>query len=122
MDDIKEEVREFMKERKWLDQPPGDVAKSIVIEGAELLEHFQWSNFFDEEIEKDPQIREEIKQELADVLIYCLEMAIILDCDPKEIIRSKLALAAKKYPAGSVDGQLGSKKYREIKKRHRAAN
>jgi len=120
MEDIKKEVLDFMKERRWDSQPPGDVAKSIVIEAAELLEHFQWSNFFNEEVEKDPLIKEEIKKELADILIYCVEMSILLDCDIKEIIRQKLALAAKKYPVGTVDGQLGSKKYKEIKKRHRA--
>ena len=53
MKNTKEEVRKFMEERNWLNQPAGDVAKSIVIEAAELLEHFQWNNFFEEEVEKD---------------------------------------------------------------------
>ena len=39
--DLKKMVGKFMSERNWLDQPPADVAKSIVIEAAELLEHFQ---------------------------------------------------------------------------------
>ena len=44
-----------MEERAWLDQPVADVAKSIIIEAAELLEHFQWNNFFAEQVENDPK-------------------------------------------------------------------
>jgi dCTP diphosphatase len=117
---IQQEVKDFMRERDWLNQPLADVAKSIVIEGAELLEHFQWNNYFQEEVEKDPEMKEEIIKELADVFIYCIEMSILLGVDIEEIVHSKLLAAAKKYPVGVVNGKLGSKKYNEIKKKHRA--
>lgn len=120
MKDSKGKVRKFMEERDWLNQPPADVAKSIIIEAAELLEHFQWNNFFDEQVEKDPDAKQEIVDELADVFIYSIEMAILLDCDIDKIIESKLAKAAKKYPVGLVNGKLGSKKYKEIKKKYRS--
>ena len=109
-----------MKERDWLGQLPADVAKSIIIEAAELLEHFQWNNFFSEEVEKDPEAKREIVHELADVFIYATEMAILLNVNIEDIVHEKLILAAKKYPSDSVKGKLGSKRYKEIKRMHRA--
>lgn len=121
MKNIKEVVHAFMAERKWLNQPPADVAKSIVIEAAELLEHFQWTQFFQENPEIDPAEKEEIKEELADVLIYAIEMAILLECDIEDIVKAKLEKAAKKYPAKETV-VLGSKGYKGIKKAYRAKN
>jgi NTP pyrophosphatase (non-canonical NTP hydrolase) len=120
MKNVKNVVKKFMKDRNWLNQPPADVAKSIIIEAAELLEHFQWNNYFQEEIEKDPDMKQEIIDELADVFIYAIEMSILLNCNIEKIVQSKLERAAKKYPVGIVNGKLGSKRYREIKKKHRA--
>ncbi|MDE2010854.1 MAG: nucleotide pyrophosphohydrolase [Patescibacteria group bacterium] len=122
MENIKDEVRKFMKERDWLNQPASDVAKSIVIEAAELLEHFQWNSFFAEEVEKDHELKQEIVKELADVFIYAIEMAIVLDVDIADIVHQKLLAAAKKYPVGVVNGKLGSKRYKEIKKEYRKNN
>ncbi len=120
MNEVKKEVQKFMEERDWLGQPPADVAKSIIIEAAELLEHFQWSSFFCEEVEKDQKTKNEIVAELADVFIYAVEMAILLDVNIGDIVHAKLIKAAKKYPVGVVNGKLGSKKYKEIKKKYRA--
>lgn len=119
MKNIKETVKEFMAARNWLNQPPADVAKSIVIEGAELLEHFQWTQFFEEKPELDPEEKQEIIEELADVFIYAIEMSILLDCDIEDIIKAKLDKAAKKYPAKDTV-VLGSKGYKGIKKAYRA--
>ena len=120
MHKIQKEVKDFMTEREWLSQPPADVAKSIIIEGAELLEHFQWSNPLIQEVEKEPELKEEIVKELADIFIYSIEMSILLGVDIEQIVHDKLVAAAKKYPVGVVNGKLGSKKYKEIKKQHRA--
>ena len=119
MKSIRNEVAAFMAERNWDKQPPADVAKSIVIEGAELLEHFQWSSFFAEDIENKPEIRQDIIDELADVFIYALQMSILLNCDVDTIIRSKLARAAKKYPVKLVKGKASVESYRKIKSQHR---
>jgi len=121
MKNVTKIVKKFMDERDWNDQPPGDIAKSIIIEAAELLEHFQWSSFFSEDATKDPRIKQEIIDELADVFVYAIEMSIALDCNIETIVKNKLKKAAKKYPPKKVMGFLGSKAYREIKKRHRAA-
>lgn len=121
MKDFRQKVKEFMLERNWLSQPSSDIAKSIIIEAAELLEHFQWINYAAEDVLKNPALKQEIVDELADVFIYATEMAIQLDCDIGEIIHEKLVKAGKKYPVGVVNGKLGSKKYREIKKAYRKA-
>ena len=90
MHEIMEEIINFQKERDWKKfHTPENLAKSISIEAAELLEHFQWQKEYDEG---------EVADELADVLIYCLYMADALDLDVKEIIRNKMKKNAIKYP------------------------
>lgn len=118
MNKSRKEVRKFMEERDWLKQPVSNVAKSIVIEAAELLEKFQWDNFDTEDINKNPELKTEIFHELADVFVYAIEMAILLDCDIDTIVHNKLILAGKKYPPQLVMGK-NLKKYWEIKKKHR---
>lgn len=88
-----EKINEFPRVRGWQDyQTPGNLAKSISIEAAELLECFQW----DESGSMDT--REHICEELADVMIYCIHMAHVLDVDLDDIIDDKLAKSALKYP------------------------
>ncbi len=104
MDDIKEELLMFQKERDWKKfHTPENLAKSISIEAAELLEHFQWQKEYDEN---------EVADELADVLIYCLYMADAMDFDVKEIILNKMEKNALKYPVDKSKGN--AKKYTEL--------
>ena len=90
-------IRKFSEDRDW-DQfhSPANLAKSIVIEAAELLESFQWS---DEEYDL-----QHIKEELADVINYCLQMALVLNVDPIEIVNDKMDLNEKKYPISKAKG------------------
>ena len=84
---------EFQAERDWKKfHTPENLAKSISIEAAELLEHFQWGKEYDES---------EVADELADVLIYCIYMADAMDFDIKEIIYTKMDKNAVKYPPKS---------------------
>lgn len=99
MKTIEKKIYKHLKERNWHNLKPVDLAKSIMIEGAELLELFQWENKSLEEIKKDKIKIEEIKGELADVVIYCLEMSVLLGLDTGKIINTKLAHVQKKYPA-----------------------
>ena len=104
MDDIKKELLMFQKERDWKKfHTPENLAKSISIEAAELLEHFQWQKEDDEN---------EVADELADVLIYCLYMADAMDFDVKEIILNKMEKNALKYPVDKSKGN--AKKYTEL--------
>ena len=97
MDEVKKELIEFQRERDWKKfHTPENLAKSISIESAELLEHFQW--------QKDYDI-DEVAEELADVLIYSLYMADALDLDIKEIILDKMKKNAE--PRGAGQGRLG---------------
>lgn len=116
-ENARELVKQFMKERGWDDQPLEDVAKSIVIEAAELLEHFQWSAFFSDKL--DPETRKKVIEELADVTIYINQMSILLDCDLDIAVSEKLKLSAKKYPAHIFKGNKDPKVYWETKKEHR---
>lgn len=97
--ELEKKIYSHLKARNWHNLRPSDVAKSIMIEGAELLELFQWENLSLEEIKQNKHKIEEIKKELADVLIYAIEMSVLLDLDTEKIIRKKLAHVAKKYPA-----------------------
>ena len=100
-------IRRFSDERDW-DQfhSPANIAKSIVIEAAELLECFQW-----DEDEYDIQ---HIKEELADVIVYCRNMLDKLDLDVDEIVNMKMEQNERKYPwIRRREAQLSMTAYRE---------
>ena len=92
-----ERIRRFSDDREW-DQfhTPENLAKSIVIEAAELLECFQWSDS-----EYDLQ---HVKEELADVIVYTQNMLDKLDLDPDEIVNMKMEQNEKKYPVEKAKG------------------
>lgn len=98
-------IRKFTKDRDW-DQfhSPANLAKSIVIEAGELLECFQWSD--------DTFDLEHVKEELADVLVYCQNMADKLGLDEDEIVNSKMDKNEAKYPVEKAKGN--AKKYDEF--------
>ena len=104
MKEIYDELITFQKERDWKQfHTPENLAKSISIESGELLEHFQWQKEYN---------KDEVAEELADVLIYCLYMAYALDVDVKEIIMNKMKKNALKYPVEKSKGN--AKKYTEF--------
>ncbi|WP_197028474.1 nucleotide pyrophosphohydrolase [Bacillus sp. EB01] len=106
---VLEEILSFRKERDWEQfHNPKDLAISISLEASELLENFQWKD--SQEALKENM--DNIKDELADVLIYSLMLAHDLDLDVSKIIHNKVQKNAKKYP---VEKALGSnKKYTEL--------
>ena len=99
MKKLEKKIYTYLKERNWDELRPSDVAKSIMIEGAELLELFQWENLSLEEVKSNKEKVEEIKSELADVLIYAIDMSVLLGFDTEKIIQKKLVRISKKYPA-----------------------
>lgn len=124
MEALEKDISRFLKERKWDKLRPGDLAKSISIEAGELLELFQWHNPTLDEVKKDKVKLMQVKKELADVLIYCLDLSVTLGIDTKKIIREKLNHAKKKYPAKVMKKEAersypGSENYWEIKKKYR---
>ena len=104
MNEVKEQIKQFNVERDW-DQfhSPENLAKSISIEAGELLECFQWNNNFD---------KNEVCEELADVVNYCILLADKLEVELEDIILAKLEKTKKKYPVDKAKGK--STKYDKL--------
>jgi dCTP diphosphatase len=101
---VQDEIAAFVAERDWAQfHTPENLAKSISIEAGELLECFQWGAEGD---------GDRVREELADVLTYCMLLAAQIGVDPNEIILEKLAITRKKYPADKARGR--STKYDEL--------
>lgn len=117
--ELHEKILEFDKKRGW-NQPVQNIAKSVVIEAAELLEHFQWDENEDDLKKKDFK---EIGFEMADVIWYLFNLADKLNIDIVEAIEQKYKHNEIKYPIDKFIGKHDSefyftqkKKYRELKK------
>ena len=111
IEQIKVRLREFSAERDW-DQfhSPKNLAMALIVEAAELVEHFQWLR--EEESTSLPADKlEEIEQELADIQIYLIRLADKLDIDLMNAVDSKINLNEKKYPVSKVKGS--ARKYSE---------
>src|SRR6266851_5713387 len=97
---LRKHISDFRDERDWLkDNTPKNLAISISVEAAELLDHFQWKT--DEQIReavKDRTKKNKISDELTDVLILCLGFSDVMRIDISEAIDTKLRKAAEKYP------------------------
>ena len=105
LDKLKQRIDKFNKDRDW-DQfhTPANLAKSISIEASELLECFQWS--------EDNYNLENVKEELADVMNYCIQLSQVLNVDIIDIINSKMDKTEKKYPVNKAKGV--STKYNKL--------
>jgi len=114
LSELKRRVIAFRDERDWKKyHNPKDLALSINIEAGELAEIFQWKT--NEEVKealKNPQKLGELKHELADIVIYCLDMAEETGVDLEKAILEKLEHNAKKYPVEKAKGS--AKKYTEL--------
>ena len=101
----KDRIRRFSVDRDW-DQfhSPANLAKSIAIEASELLECFQW--------DEDHYDLEEVKEELADVLVYAQNLLDKLGLDEDEIINDKMTKNEAKYPVEKAKGR--STKYDKL--------
>ena len=90
-------VKRFVEDRDWVQfHTPANLAKSISIEANELLECFQWD---EEQYDLD-----HVKEELADVMVYCLDMLQCLNLDADEIINTKMDKNELKYPIEKAKG------------------
>lgn len=104
LDLLMQRIDKFNKDRDW-DQfhSPVNLAKSISIEANELLECYQWN---------DNANIEDVKEELADVMNYCLQMSMVLGVDPIDIMNKKMDKTEKKYPVDKAKGV--STKYNKL--------
>lgn len=100
-----ERIKKFRDDREWKQfHTPSNLAKAISIESGELLEEFLWDN--------DNFNLQNVKEELADVMIYCIHMANALDVNIEDIINMKMDKNEMKYPVEKSKGK--STKYTEL--------
>lgn len=111
--ELVEKILKFRDERNWKQfHNPKDLAISINLEAAELLENFQWTGSDTESAGR----LENISEELADVVIYCIYMADALGLDMDTIVRNKLLKNGEKY---KINNSYGNKnKYTRLKVCH----
>ena len=105
MKETMERIKKFRDDRDWQQfHTPSNLAKAISIEAGELLEEFLWDN--------DNFNLQNVKEELADVMIYCIHMANTLDVNIEDIINMKMDKNEMKYPVEKSKGK--STKYTEL--------
>jgi len=105
--ELKELVREFIHERNWEKyHTPKDLAEAVCVESGELLEIFQWVSSEEASSWKSaPSKLKLIKEELADVFIYCLSMANTMNIDLTQAVLVKLTKDEEKYPVDKFYGK-----------------
>lgn len=110
--DLRDKLREFARARDW-DQfhTPKNLATALAVEAAELLEHFQWLRD-EESTSLQPEVREAVSLEAADVLLYLVRLADKLDLDLISLAERKIEINSEKYPAALARGN--AKKYTDL--------
>lgn len=104
LEEIKQQLRVFAKERDW-DQfhSPKNFSMALIVECAELVEHFQWLS--DEQSKQLPaDTLDEVSLEMADIMIYLIRLADKLDVDLLQTVERKIGLNAIKYPIEKSKG------------------
>lgn len=120
INDLRERANEFLEKRGWgKNLTPKNLAVSIAIEAAELMEHYQW----DEYTVDNQQKQAAIKAELADIIIYCLYFADATDINISQAVVNKLDANADKYPVDIFNQDSDDPAdYERIKKKYRGKN
>lgn len=98
---VKDEILDFVSKRDWRKyHNPANLSEAIIVEAGELLQLFLFTDHkkIEEESKVDSVLRERIEEELADIMIYSIELADHLDMDVSEIISKKLKKSSKKHP------------------------
>jgi len=111
METLLKNIREFNSKRDWQQyHSPKNLAMALSVEVAELVEHFQWLNQAQSR-SVGPAKKEEIKDEIGDILIYLINLADQLDIDPVQAALDKIEINRKKYPVNRSKGN--ALKYKE---------
>jgi NTP pyrophosphatase (non-canonical NTP hydrolase) len=105
LQDLKDHMALFVRERDWEQfHTPKNLAMSIAIEAAELMEHFQWLTVEDsKQLKSGPLV--DVGEELADIIIYSLSLSNTLGLDLSQIVLDKMAKNNRKYPSEKVRGK-----------------
>lgn len=109
LNDLANQLKQFASEREWQQfHSPKNLSAALSVEAAELLEHFQWLTE-EQSRQLSPEQLEAVGAEVADVLLYLIQLASALGIDPIAAAQAKLKLNALKYPVDRARGS--SKKY-----------
>ncbi len=112
IDKLTRALREFARERDWEQfHSPKNLATALVVEAAELVEHFQWLKEH-ESAHLSPEKLKEVELEIGDVFIYLVRLADTLEIDPLAAAEKKMTINAERYPADKVRGK--ALKYKDL--------
>lgn len=112
LDDLARRLDRFASERDWQQfHSPKNLASALIVEAGELLEHFQWMTEAQSR-ELPPAKLEAVRSEVADVLLYLVQLSTALGIDPVTAARDKLAANADRYPVDKARGN--SRKHDEL--------
>src|SRR5664279_1414904 len=110
--DLAQQLDQFAKDRDWQQfHSPKNLASALVVEAGELLEHFQWMTE-EQSRQLSSERRDAVGAELADVLLYLVQLATSLRIDPLAAAQAKLKVNEAKYPVDRARGN--SRKYDEL--------
>ncbi|MFA7097017.1 MAG: nucleotide pyrophosphohydrolase [Gammaproteobacteria bacterium] len=111
LEELKLRLREFARARDWEQfHSPKNLAMALIVEAAELVEHFQWLTQ-EQSRQLPPDKLAEVEQELADVFIYLIRLADMLGVDLMQAAQNKILVNERKYPADKA--RASAKKYTE---------
>lgn len=114
-EELSQRIRKYLEARDWHNNTPRSLATSMVLEASELLEHYQWSD-------KPVGDKEDLGEELADILVYAFQFAHQNNIDIPAAIEDKLQKVEKKYPAEmfkDANGRDRDSAWYEAKKNHK---
>lgn len=112
MKELTKRIRKFIQERDWEQfHTPKNLAMSLSIEAAEIMEHFQWKTA-EESRELDEATFDEVKDEIGDTFVYLLRLCDELGIDPIKAANDKMLKNAEKYPIDKAKGN--AKKYTKL--------
>ena len=102
---LSQQQREFAQDRDWEQfHSPKNLASALIVEAGELLEHFQWMTEAQSR-SLSPEKLEEVGSEIADVLLYLVQLSNVLGIDPVQAAQAKILVNAQKYPADRAKGR-----------------
>lgn len=105
LNELKQKLEDFVQARDWAQfHSPKNLAMAMIVEAAELVEHFQW-NTEAESHELSAEKREQVGHEIADTFVYLLRISQVLNIDLIEATNNKIALNALKYPVEKARGK-----------------
>jgi dCTP diphosphatase len=116
---LKERIAEFARERQWEQfHSPKNLSMAMAVEAAEVMELFQWKTDQEtQDLRSDPKLFRRVREEVADVAVYLLNLCNRLDIDLALAVFEKLSQNARKYPADLAKGSAA--KYTELRAREK---